>query len=291
MTFELFIGDRLFSSWSLRGWLMFRKFDLPHRTHMVGLYSGTMASDMNDLAPAKLVPAMKTPEGTVVGESLAMAETLAERFPDAGLWPRDPAQRATARWLCAEMVAGFFALRDACPMQLNHVWEGFTPTPEVLDDLQRIETLWAHARKTSRAESGPLFGTYSLADVFFTPVAARIIGYDLPASEENRVYCLQLLKDSDLRQWRAMGMTKSYDPFPYPQALSRKSWPEEEQIPAAKEAHGPSINTTCPYSGKPVTHYLELGGKVWGFCNAFCRDKTIQDPMAWPEFRAMIDAH
>ena len=107
MAYEIYIGDRMFSSWSLRGWLMLEKFSLPHTVHLVGLYSGTMAQEMAHLAPARLVPALRTPEGTVVGESLAIAETLAEQNPDAGLWPADPAQRAAARWLAAEMVAGF----------------------------------------------------------------------------------------------------------------------------------------------------------------------------------------
>lgn len=121
MTYDLYIADRIYSSWSLRGWLMLEKFGLPCRLHMVGLYSGSMARDLAEVAPARLVPVLRTPEGTVVGESLAIAETLAERHPDLGLWPADPAQRATARWLAAEMVTGFTALRGACPMQLLRV--------------------------------------------------------------------------------------------------------------------------------------------------------------------------
>ncbi|MGI9368301.1 MAG: glutathione S-transferase N-terminal domain-containing protein, partial [Ruegeria sp.] len=127
MTYDLFIGDRLFSSWSLRGWLMLEKFGLSFRTHMIGLYSGTMVEDMGPLSPARLVPVLQLPDGTIVAESIAMAETLAERHPKAGLWPDDPASRATARWLCAEMVAGFHALRAQCPMQLLHCWQGFDP--------------------------------------------------------------------------------------------------------------------------------------------------------------------
>ena len=105
MTYDLYIADRMFSSWSLRGWLMFDSFGLPVRPHMVGLYAGTMATDMAPVAPARLVPALRTPEGTVIGESLAMAETLAERHPEAGLWPADPALRATARWLCTDQLS------------------------------------------------------------------------------------------------------------------------------------------------------------------------------------------
>lgn len=225
MTYDLYIGDRTFSSWSLRGWLMFEKFNLPMRTHLVGLYSGTMAQDLADLAPARLVPAMRTPDGCVVGETLAMAETLAERHPDAGLWPQDPAQRATARWLCAEMCAGFSALRSACPMQLLRAYRGFQPAPEVLGDLLRIETLWSHARTVSGAAQGWLFGSYTLADVFYTPVAARIIGYGLPVSDTARAYAMALISDPAVQRWRAEGLRKTYVPEPYRLELPADDWP------------------------------------------------------------------
>ncbi len=290
MTYDLFIGDRLFSSWSMRGWLMLEKFGLPYRTHMIGLYSGTMAEDMQPLAPARLVPALRLPDGTVVGESLAMAETLAELHPEVGLWPANPSARATARWLCAEMVSGFTALRDQCPMQLKHRWQGFNPSSATLADLQRIETLWAHARDISGSASGPLFGAYSLADVFYTPVAARIVGYDLPVSDANREYCLNLLSDPAVRQWRAMGLTVQYNPFPYEMELASEPWPVGGMTNASAADNGPAANDSCPYSGKPVTHFLELDGQHWGFCNQFCRDKTAADPDAWPKFTAMVNA-
>lgn len=225
MTYDLYIGDRLFSSWSLRGWLMFEKFAVPCNTHMVGLYAGTMAQDMAALAPARLVPAMRTPDGTVISESLAIAETLAERHPKAGFWPTEAGARATARWLCAEMTTGFGALRDACPMQLSYVHRGFAPAKPVVDDLVRIEALWNHARATSNSESGWLFGRYCLADVFYTPVAARIVGYDLPVSDASRAYCDALLDDSAVRAWRAEALKTAYDPFPYALDLPNTPWP------------------------------------------------------------------
>ncbi|MDC0659600.1 glutathione S-transferase [Leisingera sp. SS27] len=224
MAYEIYIGDRMFSSWSLRGWLMLEKFSLPHTVHMVGLYSGTMAQDMAHLAPARLVPALRTPDGLVVGESLAIAETLAERHPDAGLWPSDPAERATARWLAAEMVGGFSALRGECPMQLAHICEGFEVSRSVNADLERIEALFAHARKVSGHSSGYLFGDYSLADVFYTPVAARILGYGLPVSAETRAYCKLLLSDPAVLHWQTLAHEVSYDPQPYAMDLPKRPW-------------------------------------------------------------------
>lgn len=225
MTYDLYIGDRLFSSWSLRGWLMFEKFDIPCATHMIGLYSGTMAQDMASLAPAKTVPAVRTPDGTVIGESLAIAETLAEHHPNAGLWPTDPAARATARWLCAEMVAGFNALRTDCPMQLQHCHQGFIPSDAVKTDLTRLQTLWAHARSITPHTSPWLFGSYGLADVFYTPVAARIIGYGLPVSAESYRYCLALVTDPAVQAWRRDAMKITYDPAPYTLDLPNTPWP------------------------------------------------------------------
>jgi glutathione S-transferase len=225
MTYHLYIGDRLFSSWSLRGWLMLHKFGLPFEAHLVDLYGETMAQDMAPLAPARLVPALRTPEGWVIGESIAIAETLAERHPDAGLWPSDPAARSRARWLCAEMAAGFGALRSGCPMQLAHVDTGFTPSAAIMADIARIETLWAFARE--KATAGPwLFGAYSLADAFYAPVCARITGYGLPVSAQASAYCRTTLADPAFQEWRAAGLEKTYDPFPYPPVGRTAPWPE-----------------------------------------------------------------
>ncbi|MEL7097218.1 MAG: glutathione S-transferase [Pseudomonadota bacterium] len=224
MTYDLFIGDRAFSSWSLRGFLMLDAFGLPFNEHLIGLYSGTMAQDMQPLAPARLVPTLRTPEGTVVGESLAMAETLAERHASVGLWPTEPAARATARWLCAEMVGGFSALRTDCSMQLFRVWDGFEPSDAVKADIARIEALWAHAAHF-KSDGDWLFGAYSLADVFYAPVAARIIGYDLPVSDSVRAYALQSLAHPSVRKWRAEAVEVPYDPMPYDLGLPSRDWP------------------------------------------------------------------
>ncbi|MEM7521324.1 MAG: glutathione S-transferase [Pseudomonadota bacterium] len=225
MTYDLFIGDRLFSSWSLRGWLMLEKFGLPYRAHLVGLYSGTLAQDLAPLSPARFVPTLRTAEGTVVGETLAMAETLTERHPGAGMWPQDPAARATARWLCAEMTAGFGSLRQACPMQLAHVNRGFSVKDAVAKDLARVEELWRHAHSFKRGDGPWLFGRYTLADVFYAPVVARMVGYDLPRSVEAAAYCTATIEDAAFKQWRAEGLKVTYDPFPYDMGCETASWP------------------------------------------------------------------
>ena len=290
MTYDLYIGDRTFSTWSLRGWLMFVKFGISVRTRMVGLYDGTMADDLASLAPARLVPVMRDADGIVVGDSMAMAETLAERHPEAGLYPADPAARALCRWMVAEMHAGFGALRGDCPMQLDHLKTGFAPSGAVLADLARIEHLWSLARDR-HGKAGPwLFGDYTLADVFFAPVAARIAGYGLPVGDAARTYVDLTLGEEKFRQWRAMGLTKTYDPMPYDTGTPTLPWPGPAIRQAKPVVAGLPENETCPYSGAPVTHFLETDGRIFGFCNAFCRDKTVNDPDAWGPFTALRTA-
>ncbi len=226
MTYQLYIGDRTFSSWSLRGWLMLEKFGLPYDVTMVGLYSGTMQADLAHLQPARTVPVMQTAAGHVVTDSLAMAETLVEENPGVNLYPRDPAARALARSITAEMHSGFGALRSACPMMLAHCYADFAVSDSVHRDLARIQELWALA-KARHGASGPwLFGEYTLADVFYAPVAMRITTYGLPVSEAAQTYVNAHLKDPALLDWRAEGLKDSYDPWPYPSDLARKPWPD-----------------------------------------------------------------
>lgn len=226
MTYQLYIGDRTFSSWSLRGWLMLEKFDLPYDVTLVGLYSGTMQADLAHLPPARTVPVLQTADGHVVTDSMAMAETLVEENPSVGLYPRDPAARALARSITAEMHSGFGALRDACPMMLAFCYKGFEVSEAVRRDLARIDVLWSLARDRHGAVGPWLFGEYSLADVFYAPVAMRITAYDLPVSDAARTYVKTHLSDPAFMRWRTEGLKDHYDPWPYPSELARKPWPE-----------------------------------------------------------------
>jgi glutathione S-transferase len=288
MTYELYIGDRTFSSWSLRGWLLLEKFGLPYKTTMVGLYSGTMADDMAHLPGAKTVPALVTPSGGLLTDSIAMVETLAEENPDAGLYPKDPAARAMARSMVAEMHGSFGALRGDCPHNMEHTLVGFAPSDAVMKDVTRISAIWAMARERFGANGPWLFGEYSAADAFYAPIANRFTTYGIPLSETAQAYVDAHIDDTANRQWRAMGQTVRYDPFPYDFGLATQPWPID--IVAAKAVdHGPSENAACPYSGDPVTHFLEANGRTFGFCNAFCRDKTVADPAAWPKFMALVN--
>lgn len=229
MSYDLFIGDKTLSSWSLRGWLLFEKFGIPFTEHAIGMYQGTMSEDMKPLFPARTVPVMRTPEGHIVQDTLAMAETLNDRHPDAGMWPTDAGARAFARWITAEMHSGFGALRGACPMNLQRIWQGFEPSDAVLADLARLETLWGQARATY-GQNGPwLFGDYSIADVFYAPVATRIITHNLPVSDMAMDYARAHINDTAFLKWREGALTEDYgDTFKgdYQLPLDWTPWPE-----------------------------------------------------------------
>jgi glutathione S-transferase len=178
----------------MRPGVLVRQFDLPVEEVLVRFDSFAPGSRFKQtigaLSPVGKVPLL-VDGALIVWDSLAIAETLAERFPAQALWPRDPAQRARARSLCAEMHAGFGALRSHCPMNI----EASLPEvgarvraehPAVDTDLQRICTMWTAALAGS---GGPfLFGEFSIADAYYAPVVARLRSYALPVPAEVAAY-------------------------------------------------------------------------------------------------------
>ena len=287
MTYDLVIGDRAYSSWSLRGWLLFDAFGLPVKLHIARLYTDELPTLLKQFHPGKTAPTMRTPDGVVVPETIAIAEELASRHPEAGIWPADPKARAVARVLAAEMHAGFTALRNHCPMNLRVSYEDCAPPQAVLDDLARLEVIWDWARAETGAKAW-LAGEYSAADAFFAPVATRIATYNLPVSNRAMAYVQTHLAHPSFRRWRAMGLVDGADQEFYRRPYPRRAWPGPVPMAARAVEGTKAENAACPYSGKPVTHVLELQGRRFGFCNAFCRDKTVADPEAWAEFRALL---
>lgn len=285
MTYELVIGDYAYSSWSLRGWLLFEKFGIARNVTLLDFDAHeSVAEQLRAFAPARTVPTIRTPDGAIISESYAIAEDLADRHPEAGLWPSDPKHRAIARSVSAEMHSGFTALRSACPMNLRDAFDWSDPAQDVLDDLARIEEIWGWARRECGTENATwLFGDYSAADAMYAPVAMRIAGYGLPVSEASHAYVQAHLNDLALRRWRAMGLVRGAHLSRYDQPHPKRAWPGPAPI-AATISDGTPINNHCPYSGKVSTHMLDLDGTTYGFCNAFCRDKTMADPEAWPAF-------
>lgn len=287
MTYTLLIGQRLYSSWSLRGWLPFEVFDIAHDIARAEIYGDGFARQVDTFAGGRSVPAALTPAGGRLTDSLAIAWHLAEAFPDRGLLPVGSTDRAMAQSLICEMHSGFAALRGACPMNLGTGWAGFEPGADVRADLDRIETLWSRALDRS---GGPfLFGAYTLPDAFFAPVAARIAGFGLAVSDGPRAYVATHLDHGPFRRWRACGIAEDRPIGVYDQPLARTAFPVPAPWPAHPVDAGPSVNARCPFCGAAVTRFMQMDGRIWGFCNAFCRDKAVADPEAWPALVEMIE--
>ncbi len=286
MNGTLIIGDRAYSSWSLRGWLAFERFGLPVETRLVSFADASVPHHLRDHPPARTVPLWLAPDGAQVADSLAIAEELASRQPGARHWPADPRARATARSLAFRMHDGFGALRTDCPMNLRVAYAGVELSDDVRADLDLLAELWSHARAICGPDGPWLCGDYSIADACFAPVAARIATYGLPMPPEAMDYVAAHLADPAFRRWRAMALAGGPDLPWYARGHARRDWPGPKVVLAA-DADGPSVNGACPCSGKPVTDFLAIDGTTFGFCNAFCRDKTQADPAAWPAFAAL----
>jgi glutathione S-transferase len=209
---QLIIGNRNFSSWSLRGWLAMRQSGLPFTAKVVPLFAGDWAERQRepDLAPsAGRVPVLWDGD-VVVWDSLAILEHLADRVGADRFWPRDPAARALARSMVAEMHSGFTALRSACPQNLRARVAGFVPDAAVEADVLRILSLWAEARSRSGAGGPFLFGSFCAADIFFAPVAGRFVTYGLDIPGFARAYVEALWEHPWLAEWMAAARAESW---------------------------------------------------------------------------------
>ncbi|SFR08367.1 glutathione S-transferase [Poseidonocella sedimentorum] len=220
----LALGDRAYSSWSLRGWLLFEKFGLTAEYRFGRLYDPAFGEMLAEFAPAETVPALKI-DDLVIWDSLAIAEELATRHPGAGHWPADPRARAMARTLAAAMHSGFGALRDYCPMNLRVSFADCSPPDAVLRDVARLTDLWARARADFGGDGPWLCGAYSVADAFFAPVAARIAGYNLPIDEAGAEYVFAHLTEPCFRDWRAQSLTDGPDQPFYARDWPLRDWP------------------------------------------------------------------
>lgn len=229
MTWHLVLGDPAYSSWSLRGWLLFHRTGLPVDLGWVSFFDDDVAPQLAHMCPARTVPCARAPDGAVLWDSLALAEELATRHPDAGLWPGDPAARATARSLTAEMHSGFASLRAQCPMNLRLAYDSSPRTPALAADLARLQDIWAFARGRHGSDGPWLCGAWSIADAFFAPVAARIAGYALDVGPEASAYVATHLADASFRDWWALAQHKGRDLPWYFRDYPQRPWP----LPAA----------------------------------------------------------
>jgi len=201
--FTLYIGNKNYSSWSLRGWLMTKASGIGFEEVMIRLSQPNTKTEVLRHSPSGRVPALVHGK-TNVWESLAIGEYLAELFPAAKLWPDDRAARAAARSVSTEMHAGFSALRTHFPMNVRSSFPNRTSTPEVQADIDRITAIW-HDCRTRFGKGGPfLFGSaFSNADAMYAPVVSRFRTYKVALEAGAQGYCDAVWSWAPMQEWAA----------------------------------------------------------------------------------------
>jgi glutathione S-transferase len=203
MAYTLIVGNRNYSSWSLRGWLALKRTGEPFEEVVIPLDRLETREQILRYSPSGRLPVLVS-DGLAIWDSLAIGEYLAETFPQAQLWPADAAARALARSVAAEMHSGFSALRQALPMNIRRKPRPWPLGEAVHSDITRIAALWRDCRKRygEPSSAGPyLFGAYTLADVFYTPVASRFQVYAVEMDETCAAYAAALLDWPDMKVW------------------------------------------------------------------------------------------
>ncbi|NIF92717.1 MULTISPECIES: glutathione S-transferase family protein [unclassified Burkholderia] len=196
---QLIIGDKSYSSWSMRPWVLMRHFGIPFDETLIELRRPETSARIRAVSPSGKVPCLIDDDGLAIWDSLAIAETLAERHPALAMWPAEPAARARARSVSAEMHAGFVALRAEMPLDIRATLPGREASPAALADVARIDALW---RDCLAASGGPfLFGAFGIADAMYAPVVMRFVTYAPPLSEVAAAYVARMLAVPAVAAW------------------------------------------------------------------------------------------
>ena len=209
MSLTLVIGNKNYSSWSLRPWIAMKVAGIPFEEIQIPLYEPGSRERMLEYSPAGKVPILIDGDEHV-WESLAILEHLAERFPAAKLWPADARARSHARVISSEMHGGFQPLRQNCTMNLWLPVKARPQPPEVLANVARLEEMWADCRARF-GQSGPfLLGAFSAADAMYAPVVARLNTYGLPVSAASRAYMDAVMALPAWREWYDAAMQETW---------------------------------------------------------------------------------
>jgi glutathione S-transferase len=202
--FTLVIGNKNYSSWSLRGWLMARIAGIDFDEIVIPLDRPDTQAAIRKHSPSGKVPVLLH-RGLAVWDSLAIAEYLNDLKPEAGIWPPSAAARAHARSISAEMHAGFVDLRTNMPMNIRASYPGRGMTPAVRADIERITSLWRDTRKrfagAFQKDDGFLFGTFGAADAMFAPVVTRFRTFGVALDEAGNAYCTAVLAHPAMKEW------------------------------------------------------------------------------------------
>ena len=198
----LIIGNKNYSSWSLRAWLLLREAGIEFTEHRIVLDTPTSASEIASYSGAGRVPVLQMGDLTV-WDSLAIAETVAERWPEKQLWPADPNERAVARAISAEMHSGFFHLRECMPMNCRAMGRKVQIPDELATDIDRVIGIWADCHRLYGDRGGWLFGDFSIADAMYAPVVLRMRTYGINLPESAGFYPQRLLESEAMQDWLA----------------------------------------------------------------------------------------
>ena len=198
MSLRLVIGNKNYSSWSLRSWLLMSEAGIDFDEVRVCLDTPDFARDIAQYTPVARVPVL-IDGGQSIWDTMAIAETLAERFPEKQLWPADPAARAHARSICAEMHSGFNTLRDAMPMNCRAMGRKVALPAPLTADIDRIFEIWSDCQ--SKYGDGWLFGDFSIADATFAPVVMRFRTYGINLPQSASGFPARLLQSDAMQEW------------------------------------------------------------------------------------------
>jgi glutathione S-transferase len=209
MALKLIIGNKNYSSWSMRPWLALKANQIAFEEIFIPLYTGdTDKKRILGFTPAGKVPALLDGDVTI-WDSLAIIEYAAERFPQTRLWPEDRASRAHARSISAEMHSGFAALRNECGMNLHRPVGAVTLSADARADIARIQQIWIECRER-HGKSGPfLFGTFGGADAMFAPVVHRFCTYAIEVAPEARRYMDTMMSLPAFQEWTRAGLAET----------------------------------------------------------------------------------
>jgi glutathione S-transferase len=207
--FTLVVGNKNYSSWSLRGFLAARCAGVPFDEVLIRLSQPASRAELLKHSPAGKVPALKHGD-RVIWDSLAIIEYLAEVRPEAGLWPADSGARAHARSIAAEMHAGFRALRAGMPMNLKISLPGKGRSRAAEGEIERIGALWGDCRARYGAAGPFLFGDFCAADVMYTPVATRFRTYVVELDDICQAYVDAVLARPDYLEWHAAALEEPW---------------------------------------------------------------------------------
>lgn len=200
MKLKLIIGNKNYSSWSLRPWLAMKEFGIDFEEIRIPLYLPESSARIKQYSPSGKVPALLD-DKIVVWDSLAIVEYLAENFPNFNWWPKDKIARSISRSISAEMHSGFVNLRQNMPMNCRARYPGKGMTPEVAKEIERITTIWQECRQKFGAEGQMLFGNFTIADAMYAPVVMRFLTYGVDLNPVCRSYADAIASLPAMQEW------------------------------------------------------------------------------------------